>query len=77
MKPKGPTKRGKLKPARTPQKGKKQEAPSELQKTPREKPGGPSQEVGEANVDIFNLLSSLNLSMLLMDRELRIRACHQ
>ena len=60
MKRKGPAKGGKLKPAGAPQKGKKQDAPR-------------SQELSEANIDIFKLLSSLNLSMLLMDRELRIR----
>ena len=72
MEPKGPTKRGKFKPARTLQKGKKREAPSELQKV-GEKPDGRSPEVSEANIDILKLISSLNLSMLLMDRELRIR----
>jgi PAS domain S-box-containing protein len=70
MKRKGPTKRGKFKPARTPQKGEKREVPFHLQKAAEKLQG---QEFGEANVDIFKLLSSLNLSMLLMDRELRIR----
>jgi PAS domain S-box-containing protein len=72
MKPKGPTRRGKFKPARTPQKGKKREAPFDLQTIPA-KFQGRSQEGSEANIDIYKLLSSLNLSMLLMDRELRIR----
>ena len=72
MKRKGPTKRGKFKPARTSQRGKKRDAQSEVQKTTK-KLQGRSQEHNEANVDIFKLLSSLNLSMLLMDRELRIR----
>ena len=60
MKRKGPAKKGKFKTASAPQKGKKQDAPR-------------SQGLSEANIDIFKLLSSLNLSMLLMDRELRIR----
>ena len=72
MKRKGPTKRGKSKPARTAQKGKKRDAPFNLQKTAEELRGR-SQEPSEANIDIFKLLSSLNLSMLLIDRELRIR----
>ncbi len=71
MEPKGPTKRGKFKPAGTP-KAKKREAPFDLQKT-AEKRQGRSQEGSEANIDIYKLASSLNLSMLLMDRELRVR----
>ena len=70
VKPKEPRKRGNVKRARILQKGKN--APFDLQKT-AEKLQGRSQEVSEANIDIFKLLSSLNLSMLLMDRELRIR----
>lgn len=89
MKPKGPRKRGKFKPSRTPQKGKTRDAPFDLQKTAEKRDTssrrneevtpasnelqGRSQELSEANIDIFKLLSSLNLSMLLMDRELRIR----
>jgi PAS domain S-box-containing protein len=72
MKRKGPTKKGKFKPARTADKGKKRDAPSDLQKT-AENLQGQIQEASEANIDIFRLLSSLNLSMLLMDRDLRIR----
>jgi protein-histidine pros-kinase len=72
MEPKGPTKRGKFKPARLLPKGKRREAPFDDQKT-AEKLQGRSQEVSEANIDIYKLLSSLNLSMLLMDRELRVR----
>ena len=71
MEPKGPTKRGKFKPAGTP-KAKKREAPFDLQKT-AEKRQGRSQEGSEANIDIYKLASSLNLSVLLMDRELRVR----
>jgi PAS domain S-box-containing protein len=69
MEPKGPTKREKFKPARRP-KGKKREARSDFQKTAEKLQG---QAPNEANTDIYQLLGSLNLSMLLMDRELRIR----
>ena len=72
MKRKGPTKRGKFKAAKTPQKGKKRDVSFDLQKKAEEL-NGRSQELSEANIDIFKLLGSLNLSMLLMDRELRIR----
>lgn len=72
MKRKGPTKRGKFKAAKTPQKGKKRDVSFDLQKKAEEL-NGRSRELGEANIDIFKLLGSLNLSMLLMDRELRIR----
>ena len=53
MKRKGPAKRGKSKPARTPQKGKKRDAPFNLQKTAEELRGR-SQEPSEANIDILS-----------------------
>jgi PAS domain S-box-containing protein len=89
MKSKEPRKRKKIKPFRMLQMGKKWDAAIDRQNAPEkhgtssrrnqeltsadDKLRGRNHEIREANIDIFKLLSSLNLSMLLMDRELRIR----